>query len=40
MSIESTTALRLFPDEGDEIDEPAFKDVIRAAVALNGKGKI
>jgi|SRR5437660_885951 len=31
-------AIDLF--EGDEIDEPAFKDVIRAAVALNGKGKI
>ena len=30
-------AIDLF--EGDEIDEPAFKDVIRAAVALNGKGK-
>jgi len=25
--------------EGDEIDEPAFKDLIRAAVALNLAGK-
>jgi hypothetical protein len=30
-------AIDLF--EGDKIDEPAFKDLIRAAVALNGKGK-
>ena len=25
--------------EGDEIDEPAFKEIIRAAVKLNTKGK-
>ncbi len=25
--------------EGDEIDEPAFKEMIRAAAALNAKGK-
>jgi hypothetical protein len=25
--------------EGDQVDEAAFKDLIRAAVALNSKGK-
>jgi hypothetical protein len=38
-SLEGNARRAIDIHEGDKIDEPAFKDLIRAAVALNLKGK-
>ena len=38
-SLEGNTRRAIDLDEGDEINEPAFKTLIRAAIALNGSKK-
>lgn len=39
-SLEGNTRRAIDLHEGDEIDEPAFKTLIRAAAALNSAGKV